>query len=210
MYMRVVAINGSPRGRSSATAALLGAFLGGAGEGGAEIEQIILSELRIGQCRGCYSCWTVNPGHCAIEDDMGAILPQLMGADVLVLGTPLYFNNVSGTLKAFIDRMTATGGNPHSRELRSGSGSLVMVSNCGFADRGQFAALSLWAQAMSRLLGLALAAEIYAPRGKFLAEVAPGEAARAYLAAAKDAGFELVSAGFLSAATRTALERCPG
>lgn len=208
--MRVVAINGSPRGRSSATAALLGAFLGGAGEGGAEIEQIILSELRIGQCRGCYSCWTVNPGHCAIEDDMGGILPRLAGADVLVLGTPLYFNNVSGTLKAFVDRMTATGGDPHSRGVRSGSGSLVMVSNCGFADRGQFAALSLWAQAMSRLLGVELALEVYAARGKFLAEAAPGEAACAYLAAVARAGGELAAGRQIPTALLAELEKLPG
>jgi multimeric flavodoxin WrbA len=208
--MRVVAINGSPRGRSSATSALLGAFLGGARERGAEAEEIVLAEKRIGQCRGCYACWTSSPGRCAIEDDMGAILPRLAEADVLVLGTPLYFNNVSGTLKTFVDRMTAAGGDPHSRSARGSPGSLVMISNCGFADRGQFAALSLWAGAMARLLGIRLAGEIYAARGKFLAMPAPGEAARAYLGAAADAGRELVSSGALSAATRDALERFPG
>jgi multimeric flavodoxin WrbA len=40
-----------------------------------------------------------------IDDDMETVvIPKLLNADAVVVGTPVYFNNVTAQLKAFIDR----------------------------------------------------------------------------------------------------------
>jgi len=43
-----------------------------------------------------------NP--CAIKDDMADLLLKLENADGIIIGTPVYYCNVSGLLKNFMDR----------------------------------------------------------------------------------------------------------
>ena len=85
--MKIVAINGSPRGRSSNTGAMVSAFLKGAQEAGAETVHIFLAEKEIKYCKGCHSCWTETPGQCVIRDDMAEVLSRVGGADVIVLAS---------------------------------------------------------------------------------------------------------------------------
>jgi len=106
--MKIVSINGSPKGKTSNTNVMIEALLKGFQSSDSEIHEILLSEKDIRYCKGCYSCWTKTPGRCIIDDDMKGLIEIMQGTDVFIIGTPLYFNNVSGTLKVFIDRLTAT------------------------------------------------------------------------------------------------------
>ena len=100
--MRALGICGSPR-RGGNTEVLLDVVLGRLGELGAEIEKLSLSELHVEPCDGCRYC--LEAGECRIQDDMtGVVLPKLLEADVVVLASPVYFNNVSSYAKAFMDR----------------------------------------------------------------------------------------------------------
>ena len=63
---------------------------------------ILLRELDLKHCDGCLTCDESNK--CHIKDDMQNLYEKLIQADIIVLGTPNYFNNVSGLLKDFIDR----------------------------------------------------------------------------------------------------------
>lgn len=216
--MRIVAVNGSPGGRSSATEAMVKAFLRGAAEAGAETVEILLSEKDIRYCRGCHSCWFETPGRCVIEDDMAGVLSEMAGADVIVLASPVYFNNVSGTLKVFMDRLTVTG-NPHAAggggrdQGEAGAGvpkpSLMMISNCGFPHRSQFQVISLWIGRVAMMMGADLAGEIYATQGKLLRgpaqELKPP--ATAYLRALEDAGREIAAGRKLSGEIKARLEK---
>lgn len=67
-----------------------------------EKELILLREKNIKHCIGCLSCH--NKPECVIRDDMTEIRDKMIRADILVVGTPNYFDNVSGLLKDFIDR----------------------------------------------------------------------------------------------------------
>ncbi|MDD5146277.1 MAG: NAD(P)H-dependent oxidoreductase [Candidatus Pacebacteria bacterium] len=67
-----------------------------------EKELIFLRDKNIGHCIGCLSCHT-KP-QCAINDDMTEIRQKMLSADMIIIGTPNYFDNVSGLLKDFIDR----------------------------------------------------------------------------------------------------------
>lgn len=81
---------------------LCDAYAQGAKEAGHEVEKVRLAELHIEPCLGCYAC--EKTGKCAQKDDMAALLPKLVRADVIVLASPVYFYTLCGRLKNFIDR----------------------------------------------------------------------------------------------------------
>ena len=70
--MKILLINGSPKGDRSNTLKLSKAFLEGVLEidKDAEIRQLNLSEKKIAPCRGCFACWNKTPGKCVMTDDM--------------------------------------------------------------------------------------------------------------------------------------------
>lgn len=102
--MRVLTLSSSPR-LDGNSRMLAEAVLEGAVAAGHEGELIDLSGRISGLLRDCRICR--NPdGRCTIDDDYEAIfLERMLAADALVLGTPLYWYGVSGTLKTFIDRI---------------------------------------------------------------------------------------------------------
>ena len=95
--MNVVYISGSPR-KNSNTDYLLKIALSLTGG-----KFIKLSDYKIEPCKSCRAC--LKLGKCIIDDDMSnVIIPLLLKSDAIVIGSPVYFNNVSAQTKAFIDR----------------------------------------------------------------------------------------------------------
>lgn len=137
--MKVLVINGSPKGENSNTMKLTRAFLEGAGMADAEI--INSNKLEIKPCLGCFSCWNKNPGKCCIHDDMDAVLGKINAADVIIWSFPLYYYSVPGAMKNIMDRqlpnnlpfMSAnneSGGHPARYDLSHQR--YVVISTCGF------------------------------------------------------------------------------
>ncbi len=103
--MKVIGICGSPR--KGNTEWMLTKLLEEVAQSGVETELILLRELAIKGCDGCLSCdigGTERKGRCMIQDDMQIIYPKLLEADAWALGTPVYFELLSGMLKNFMDR----------------------------------------------------------------------------------------------------------
>lgn len=100
MAKKVLIISGSPR-KNGNTQALCDNFYRGAAEAGNEVEMISLSGKKIGFCTACYAC---HNGACPQHDDAPEIVQKMLGADVIVLATPVYFYTMSAQLKALIDR----------------------------------------------------------------------------------------------------------
>lgn len=174
--MKIAAVNGSPRGIKSNTKVMLDAILDSYIKKGHRIHTINLSEYEIKYCKGCYACWTTSPGKCVHDDDVRELLEIMRDADLLILGSPLYFNNISGTMKVFIDRLTALGGSPHNKgEEKNAKGKLIIVSNCGFPIRQQFDVIALWVRHLSNLLKLDLIGEFYTTSGKVLTSMEPND-----------------------------------
>ena len=76
--------------------------LEGAASRGAEIQKIYLNDLQIKTCQSCDV--DPAPGYCIFEDDMQYVYEVLETCDLLVLGTPVYFDTVSAQVKLMIDR----------------------------------------------------------------------------------------------------------
>jgi multimeric flavodoxin WrbA len=103
--MKVIGICGSPR--KGNTEWMLGKLLEEVAQSGIETELVLLRELNIKGCDGCLACeigGKERKGTCHIKDDMQQIYPRLLAADAWALGTPVYFELLSGMLKNFMDR----------------------------------------------------------------------------------------------------------
>ena len=120
--MKILAICGSPRRGN--TEAMLRKILDGATEAGAEVELVLLKDKNIKHCDGCMACEAT--GTCHVDDDMPGILRKVLYADALALGTPNYFNNVSGLMKDFVDRI-----NPYweSEKIKGKKAAIVCVGS---------------------------------------------------------------------------------
>lgn len=95
--MNLVYISGSPRRKSNTDYVLNLCLAITRGE------FIKLSEYKIEPCKACQDCR--GAGKCLIDDDMQKIIiPKLLKSDGIVLGSPVYFNNVSAQMKTFMDR----------------------------------------------------------------------------------------------------------
>ncbi len=101
--MKIIGINGSPRGNNSRTLQLVEAVLDGAKERGADAELIDLGTLDIEYCIGCQVCYA--EGECIQEDDLSDTVAKMKRADGVVLGSPVYINGVTAQLKTVIDRL---------------------------------------------------------------------------------------------------------
>jgi len=113
--MEVLCISGSPRSGGN-TDYLLNTLL-------SELngELIRLTNYRMGHCKACWRCR--EHGCCVIDDDMTTrIIPLLLESDAVVLGSPIFFNNVSADMKAFMDRTWCLRG-----QLRNKIGGAVVV-----------------------------------------------------------------------------------
>ena len=101
--MKVTAIVGSPR-KTGNSAKLVNTILEGAKESGADVSIHYLGDKNIKPCLGCYSCEKTK--ECVIkDDDMQEIYADIESADAYVFASPVYFNQVSGQFKVFIDRI---------------------------------------------------------------------------------------------------------
>jgi multimeric flavodoxin WrbA len=105
--MRAIAVNGSPR-KNWNTASLLKHALAGAAKGGAETELVHLYDLDFKGCISCFACKKIGGksyGRCAVKDGLKPILEKASEADVLILGTPVYFYSETGEMRSFIERL---------------------------------------------------------------------------------------------------------
>ena len=215
--MKVLAINGSPRGAHGATWWVLEKFLKGAASAGASCDVIHLATRKIHPCTGELACWFRTPGQCIHKDDMDPILDAMREADALVLATPVYVDGMSGTLKNCIDRMVPVA-DPHI-ELRGDhcrhpvrgaarTKRIALVAGCGFFELDNFDPLVAHAQAICRNLGAEFAGALLRPAAPMFPSIPTIHPLffriRAVTKAMEQAGKELALEGRISDATAKA------
>jgi multimeric flavodoxin WrbA len=99
--VRIIAICGSPR-RNGNTALLLSSAVQGARDAGAEVQEVVLRDLKISPCLEIYGC--KETGRCVIMDDFQQVHDHMLNAHGMILASPIFFYGVSAHTKAFIDR----------------------------------------------------------------------------------------------------------
>jgi multimeric flavodoxin WrbA len=107
VIMKVIAINGSPRKKWN-TAMLLEKALEGAASQGAETELVHLYDLTYQGCISCFTCKKKGGksyGRCAVVDALTPLYARIREVDGLILGSPIYFGDMTGQMRAFLERL---------------------------------------------------------------------------------------------------------
>jgi len=108
--MKVLILSGS-RNREGQTARIIKAVQKGLSAGKAESDVIFLVEKAIERCRMCDpDGWGLcrRESRCIIEDDCPKIIEQVKAADALVFANPVYFSDLSESMRSFLDRFRRT------------------------------------------------------------------------------------------------------
>ena len=100
--MKVLMLNGSPRREGNTAAALKEMETIFTAEG-IEVETVHVGDLEIRGCLNCGACGKL--GKCAIDDIVNEIAEKLKEADGMVVGTPVYYGSVNGTLMSILSRL---------------------------------------------------------------------------------------------------------
>ena len=104
--MNILILSGS-RDRQGQTARAIDALCKGIADGGAEAEIIFLPELNLERCRQCDADgWGLcrREGRCNVEDDFPSLVDKIEAADLVVFANPVYFGDLSESLRVFLDR----------------------------------------------------------------------------------------------------------
>jgi len=101
---KVVAINGSPRPEGN-TAFLIRTMLEELENGGIETEIVQVGGKKIRGCTACNKCFENRDRRCVFDDDIvNGCIAKMAEADGIILGSPVYFSDITSELKALIDR----------------------------------------------------------------------------------------------------------
>ena len=90
--MKVLAVYGSPR-RKGNTSILLKRAVEGARQAGAEVEEIVLRDLKMSPCLEIYGC--KKTGRCVIPDDFQDLYDKILESEGLMLASPIFFYSIS-------------------------------------------------------------------------------------------------------------------
>jgi len=129
--MKAVAFCGSAR-KNGNTALLLNTVLEPLAAMGIETELVELAGREISGCKACMGCFEKKNQRCVFDNDVAnECIEKMVAADVILLGSPTYFADVSSEMKALIDRSGLVGranGNMFKRKIGAG---VVAVRRAG-------------------------------------------------------------------------------
>jgi multimeric flavodoxin WrbA len=108
--MKVVAFNGSPH-KEGNTSILINLVLGELTKEGIETEVVQVGGKKIRGCIACFKCLENLNQRCAVDNDiLNGCIEKMLEADGILLGSPVYFTDVTAEMKALIDRAGMVGG----------------------------------------------------------------------------------------------------
>jgi multimeric flavodoxin WrbA len=102
--MKVIAFNGSSR-RDGNTAILVRHVFAELEKEGIETEMVSLAGKPLHGCLACYKCFVNQNRQCVqTKDAMNSYVEKMIGADGIILASPVYVASVPAEMKALIDR----------------------------------------------------------------------------------------------------------
>lgn len=101
--MKVVAFNGSPR-KEGNTYHAIKAVAAELEKEGIEVEIVHVGNKVIRGCLACNGCSRNKNEKCVIDDEVNEWVQKMKEADGIILGSPVHYAGIPGTMKSFLDR----------------------------------------------------------------------------------------------------------
>lgn len=208
--MKVLVLNGSPKGKNSNTMILTKYFIDGLNYfADNDVKIIEVNERKIKHCLGCFACWKKPPFLCVINDDMQNILKFMVESELIIWSFPLYHYSVPSKMKALIDRTLPI--DPIFSDIRNSRnyyGILdkkikhITISTCGDINEKSYIPVD---KMFSLAYGKENLEHIYFKGGETIGDLEDYEPLEFYLETVKTAGMEYSQFGQFSAITRRIL-----
>jgi len=143
--VKAIAIVGT-RNPEGQTARATDALTAGMANCGVEVETVFLTHLGIRRCqqcddRGWGTCRT--EGRCQLEDDFTKVVERLRSADTVIFATPVYFGDLSESMRAFTDRLRRICTHEAGRQGIEGKPALAICVAGGGGGGGPTCAVTL-------------------------------------------------------------------
>ena len=103
MEKQIVMLLGSPR-KNGNSEQMADAFIEGAQKAGNHVVKIYTEDLETGCC-GCGGCYHDEQHPCCRHNDFNQVASTLLQADGIVFAAPLYWYDIPGKMKCFIDNL---------------------------------------------------------------------------------------------------------
>jgi multimeric flavodoxin WrbA len=129
--MKVVAINGSPHkeGNTFQALSMVGKQLT---DNGIDFEVVHIGNKAIHGCTGCGQCFKNKDEKCSMKDDgVNDAIQKMKEADGILLGSPVYYAGIAGTMKCFLDRAFYVAGSNGGLFRNKVAASVVAVRRTG-------------------------------------------------------------------------------
>ncbi|MDF2608549.1 MAG: NADPH-dependent reductase [Lachnospiraceae bacterium] len=102
--MKVVAFNGSPH-KEGNTYHAIKLVADELNKAGVEVEIVHVGNKIIRGCLACNGCRKNKNGKCVIDnDEVNEWILKMKEADGIILGSPVHYSAIPGTMKSFLDR----------------------------------------------------------------------------------------------------------
>ncbi|NLN93497.1 MAG: flavodoxin family protein [Candidatus Hydrogenedens sp.] len=129
--MKALAISGSARTRGN-TEHMLNTCIEVFENAGMETELIRLSKNSVHPCTACGSCYKTKDNTCIQKDDaFHMIYDKMREADIIIVGSPVYFGSATPNLMALLDRAGYVGRANGSVFARKVGGPVVVARRAG-------------------------------------------------------------------------------
>ncbi|MDO7787860.1 flavodoxin family protein [Desulforamulus aquiferis] len=128
--MKVVAFNGSPH-KEGNTYQAIKIVADELIKEGIETEIIHVGNKEIRGCIACGQCAKNKNERCAISDAVNEWIQMMKNADGIILGSPVHYSAIGGTMKSFLDRAFYVAGSNNGMLRHKIGASVVAVRRSG-------------------------------------------------------------------------------
>ena len=148
--MKVLGINGSPR-EGGNTEILMRTVFGELEAAGVETELVRIGGRPFRGCVACRRCFENRDRRCVLEGDpLNELVAKMAEADGILLGSPVYYTDVTSEMKGFLDRAGLVSG-ANGGLFRHKAGAAVLAVRRGGATHA-FDTLNHWLHMMQTYL----------------------------------------------------------
>lgn len=103
--MNVLILDGNPETNGNAFDRYLNDLADELRVNGHQVQRLILRDMEIRYCTGCWGCWVKTPGECVFQDDSQRISQEVIQSDFVLMASPILMGFPSALIKKTQDRL---------------------------------------------------------------------------------------------------------